>query len=43
MISRTSLKAIIYLFVILLSLIALWLVNISPSYFIDNSVVYQGF
>jgi hypothetical protein len=43
MTTKPVLKAVVYLLLIALSLVALWLASVSPSYFMDNNVVYQGF
>jgi hypothetical protein len=40
---RSNLELVVYFLVVVLVLAALLLVAISPDYFMDNSVVYQGF
>ncbi len=40
---KPVIKAILFVLLIALSLVAIWLVNAAPDYFIDNNVVYQGF
>ena len=40
---RPTAERIFFALLILLSLAALWLAGVSPDFFTDNNVVYQGF